>query len=247
MRVLVISDLHVGSRYAIMPQHWKGFTAMKHQRFLLRKWKEMIRKVGHVDAVVVNGDAVDGKQKGSQGKGLWTSDVDEQIDAAVDLVRMIDFDRIHVTYGSIYHTEENLNADRVFARRIGATSHGDEIHGKMENGVVHFSHQITVSSSAWQYRTTPLAKELVAAVLNDDVFPKYRVIVRSHAHYFCYAGFSKNFAIVTPCWQLRTPYMIRKGLALVPKLGYVLLIDEKDGISFVADTFDAPVREVNKL
>jgi len=247
MRVLVISDLHVGSRYAVMPQRWQGFTALKHQRFLFRKWREMVKKVGHVDAVVVNGDTVDGKQKGSQGKDLWTSDVDEQIEAAIDLVKMIKFDRIHVTYGTPYHTEENLNADEVFAKRIGASLHGWEIQGKMENGIVHFSHQITVSTSAWQYRTTPLAKELVAALLNDDVFPKYRVIVRSHAHYFCYVGFSKNFAIVTPCWQLRTPYMIRKGLSLVPKLGYVLLVDEKDGISFVADTFDVPMREVIKL
>lgn len=246
LEILVVSDLHLGSRYAVMPRKWGGYTANKTQRKILKKWREMCKRE-KPDLVVVNGDAVDGKQKASSGKELWTTDLDEQIDAAVELVKQINCNQFLVTYGSSYHTDLNLNADQVFAKRLGAEKAGWELNVKTENGTLHFSHQISVSSSAWQYRTTPLAKELVASLLHDDVLPKYKVIVRSHAHYFCAVSFSNNFAVVTPCWQTRTPYMVRKGLGLIPKLGYVVLSSDGEDWMLRAETFDMPKPEVVKI
>jgi hypothetical protein len=247
MEILVVSDLHVGSRYAVMPSVFGNFRANKVQKQILKKWREMCKAEKKPDYLVVNGDAVDGVGYASNGKEQWTTDKGEQIDAAVELVKEIDCDNVLVTYGSKYHTEENLNLDEAFARQVGAKHHGWEISLNPEGtkSHMHFSHQISVSTSVWQYRTTPLAKELVAALLNENVLPKYDVIGRAHAHYFCQVAFTSSMAFVGPCWQTRTPYMIRKGLALIPKLGYVKLSSE-DGErwNLTAKTFDIPKPEV---
>jgi hypothetical protein len=141
--------------------------------------------------------------------------------------------------------------DQQFAKQIGAQKHDYEIsfQPKTLKDVIHLSHDISVSTSSWQYRTTPIAKELVAALLNEKELYSYKSIIRSHAHYFCTVAFTSNFGLITPCWQTRTPYMIRKGLSLIPKLGYVILSKEtKDGDWRVQPhTFNMPRPELVKL
>jgi hypothetical protein len=195
----------------------------------------MIEQEGKVDYLYIGGDVVDGSQPATKGKELWTADIGEQIDCAVDLVKMIKYDKLLVVYGTPYHTDTNINADEEFAKRMNADAHGWELHFKpkgMED-IFHMAHSIGISTSAWQYRTTPIARELVFALLNEKEFYRYTGIIRSHAHYFVSVSFTSNFGLVTPCWQDRTPYMVQKGLALVPKMGYVVLesVENEDGIN----------------
>jgi len=243
VKILVISDLHVGSEYALMPNKWKNITPLDDQKQILKKWNEMCKNEKHNDYLIINGDVTDGTQSMNEGKELCISDTSEQVDAAIDLVKQIDYDKLLVTYGTFYHTKENPNLDQQFAKQIDANSHGYEINfqPKGTKDIMHLSHQISVSTSSWQYRTTPLAKELVAALLNEKELYKYKSIIRSHAHYYCYVAFSKSFGLITPCWQTRTPYMIRKGLSLIPKMGYVTITIEDDGgWDVVPHTFDLP-------
>jgi len=251
VKILVISDMHVGSGYAIRPLKWKNTNANPVQRKILKKWDEMCRNEKDIDYLLINGDAVDGTGAAEEGKHQDIADTNEQVKAAAELVSMINCDKILVTYGSKYHTKENPNLDEQFAEEIGATKHDYEINfqPKTLKDVIHLSHNISVSTSSWQYRTTPIAKELVAALLNEKELYRYKSIIRSHAHYFCTVAFTSNFGLITPCWQTRTPYMIRKGLSLIPKLGYVILQKEKNEDQWTVDphTFNIPRPELVKF
>lgn len=243
-RILVIADMHVGSKYALMPRQFNGYLAQKAQLKILEEWNGMCKRERHIDYLIIDGDIVDGVARASDGKDVWTTDIDDQVTAASDLVKQIDYSKLLVAYGSPYHTAENLNADQVFAKQMNAVKHGYELSWKPDSckDIIHISHMIGVSAASWQYRTTPLAKELVAALLNESALYKYRCIIRAHAHYYCTVAFS-NFAFIVPCWQTRTPYMIRKGLSLVPKLGYVRLNVEDERLNhggMEAHTFDMP-------
>ena len=50
------------------------------------------------------------------------------------------------------------------------------------------------------------------------------VAVFSHRHQFVEVHFSSGMALVTPCWQSKTPYSsIRQGIVGVPEIGWVML------------------------
>jgi len=220
MKILVLADMHVGSRYALCP-NWARPNPI--QRHINRKWFEMVEEVEHVDYLILNGDLVDGTQRTSEGAECWTTDTQEQAKAAAELIGVIDFSKALVTYGTAYHVKDNPILDAMVADKIGAKS-AWEFHFKPEGckSIFHISHATGVSTSIWQYRTTAIAKELVAALLNESELHPYAGIIRSHAHYYVKVSFS-SFGVITPCWQSRTPYMIRKGLQLIPKLGYLTL------------------------
>ena len=142
--------------------------------------------------------------------------------------------------------EDHDEALEAYAKTIRADKHGWEINFQPEGtkGVFHISHQVGVSAASWQYRTTPIARELVAALLNEKELYKYDGVIRSHAHYFVFVRFNA-FGLITPCWQTRTPYMIRKGLSLIPKLGYVVIQHhDNEHWSVRAKTFNMPRPEL---
>ena len=250
-RILVVSDLHVGSRYGLMPKQWGDVLANPIQREILKKWDEMCKREREIDYLIVNGDAVDGTSPAEEGKYQSISDTDEQVNAAAELVSNINCDKILVTYGSKYHTKENPNLDEAFAKEVGASKHDYEIsfQPKTLDDVFHLAHNIGISFSSWVYRTTPIAKELVAALLNEKELHSYKCVIRSHAHYYCMVSFTSNFGLITPCWQTRTPYMVKKGLSMIPKLGYVLLEkrDRNSGWIVTPRTFNMPRPELVKL
>jgi hypothetical protein len=202
------------------------------QKRLFRLWKEVVHKVGSVDIMVINGDAVDGPNKRGMGIGAWTTDLGLQAQTAADLCKMFEVKKYIVTQGSGYHVAENLSADAHVAQLLGA-DFGTEIalNLKEEKIRLHFSHQIGVSQASWQYRTTPIARELVSALLNEKEYGKFHGVIRSHAHYYCGVEFGSHFGLITPCWQLRTPYMTAKGLALLPKLGAIVLDVDKGDVA----------------
>ena len=247
VKILIVSDLHVGSKFALA-EPTPEYALNNVQKLIYNQWLTMIKDAGKVDYLVVNGDITDGTSYAEEGLHQWTNDVDAQIENAMELVKKIDYDKLLVTYGSGYHVRRNPNADRTFALRMNADEHGYELFWKPAGTTskFHVQHKISVSLSSWQYRTTSLAREMVLALLNEHVWGSIDVLVRSHAHYFVSVAFTKSLGFITPCWEARTPYLVEKGLAGVPKLGYVLLVGrEKDGEwswDLLPRTFDIPVK-----
>ncbi len=227
-RVLVLGDLHVGSLYSIMPPRVVvkgpgGGTVLTYnnvQKQLYREWLNMSRNVGHVDLCVVNGDICEGVNKKSSGLGNWTNDLSLQVETAVDLLGMIRADRYAGTQGSYYHAGDNMSTDKLVIQELGG-DFDDELAIRVDDVRFHFSHKVGTSSSAWMYRPTPIAREMMLSTLVRDEMGGYDVVVRSHAHYMCYVGFAHTLGVITPCWKTRDPYAKRQTLAYVPHNGYI--------------------------
>lgn len=237
-KLLVVSDLHCGSQFALMPPVWEEqledtdmhitHQCSAAQMDLYREWKKMCQKVGKVDDVVINGDLVDGPNKKSNGKGTWTNDLQTQALCAAHLILMIKAKRYHVTFGSPYHTGDNLNADALVGRIL--KSAGKEVKSgyevaityKDEDSSYHFAHGISVSQ-VFHYRSTPIAREMMSAILNEKQIGKYNGIIRSHCHYYCAVEYGHSFGLITPGWKMRDSYGVKKGFGIIPRCGYVVL------------------------
>lgn len=232
-KIILIGDTHVGSDVSIMPEEVFTYKTEKEnsqrieaspvQKKILNKWYEMIDSEGTVDAVVVNGDIVDGYNRKSNGIGCWTTDMDTQMKTARSLIKEIKYRKLYGTQGSLYHTNENISVDKLVIESLGGTFAHD-LALKTDNVRMHFSHKVGVSGSTWQYRTTPIAKEMVMNELNQmDFGGKFNVIARNHAHYYCAVQFGKSLGIIGPCWKGRDEYVKLLGLTFNPSIGYVVL------------------------
>jgi hypothetical protein len=49
------------------------------------------------------------------------------------------------------------------------------------------------------------------------------VAVFSHRHMFVASEFNSGIALVTPCWQTKTPYAVMKGIVSPPDIGWLML------------------------
>lgn len=93
---------------------------------------------------------------------------------------------------------------------------------------MYFRHAIGVSSSTWQYRSTPVAKEMLLAVMNEVEIGKFKFMGFNHAHYYVGVQFGDTTGIIGPCWKGRDGFAKRRSLSMVPRLGYVV-VDVDDG------------------
>jgi hypothetical protein len=57
----------------------------------------------------------------------------------------------------------------------------------------------------------------------EEKYGRVDVAIRGHAHYFCSASFRSQLGVITPCWQTRTPYAVKKDIVSPPDIGYVVL------------------------
>jgi hypothetical protein len=191
------------------------------QKKIFTKWEEMIDDVGRVDAVVNLGDTCDGTNRHSQGTGLWTTDIDLQMEVAKNLLSMIKTNNYLGVQGSYYHVGDNSSSDHSIISSLGG-SFGDELALVSEGKRIHISHDVGVSSSGFAYRTTPIAQQMMLATLGEE-YGKFNLLLRGHAHYFVHVAFANSQGVICPCWKGRDEYVARKSLAYNPHLGYVIV------------------------
>ena len=115
---------------------------------------------------------------------------------------------------------------------------------KVGNWRIHCSHAIGVSMASPAYRTTPIAREMMLATINEKEYGKYDLIARGHAHYYVRVSFGGSNGIVCPCWKGRDAFASRRSLAMLPHLGYVLLNVNKDGIQIEPHVFTLKGKEL---
>lgn len=231
-KILIIGDMHVGSNVALMPEevmtdktekeNCQLIKASPVQQKILKKWYEMIDTEGKVDALVVNGDSVDGYNRKNNGIGCWTTDMDVQMKTARSLIKEVHYKKLYGTQGSLYHTNNNISVDKLIIDSLGGNFSND-LSLKADDIRMHFSHKVGVSGTTWQYRTTPIAKEMVMNELNQMDFERFQIIARNHAHYYCAVQFGKSLGLICPCWKGRDEFVRLIGLAFNPSIGYVVL------------------------
>jgi hypothetical protein len=208
-RVVVISDLHSG--------HLAGLTApgfdsrpgrdeseLAHKFWKVRRqiWNFVAKEaeaLQPIDALIVNGDAVDGKGERSGATEELTTDRNVQAKMGAAAINLFRAGKVFMSYGTMYHTGvsedwEDAVADEVNAEHIGSHDWLDV------NGVV-FDYKHHVSGSTVPHgRYTAIARERLWNVLWNEhgEFPKATIIIRSHVHYHVYCGDGSWLALTTP-------------------------------------------------
>ncbi|MHC1571579.1 MAG: hypothetical protein ACXQTL_02285 [Methanosarcinales archaeon] len=244
--VVIVSDLHCGHVKGLMPESVRkvdGNVVYPNalQMELLDAWKEVVDSWRQPDALVVNGDALDGVAP-SHATELWTSDLHDQVVCASELLDMFEAKRYFFTAGTPYHTSlEGQKSEQMLAS-IYHTNVYDEISLQVDDVKLHFAHHIPVSST--MYKTTAIARELAMLGFNQEDLMRYDWVFRSHSHYFVHIEYGHTHGVVTPCWQLQTGFMVRKSVfGLLPKIGALRLSIEGDQVNFEKMLFKFSKRE----
>src|SRR5574343_185857 len=113
MRILCVSDTHVGGKYSISSEH-----SGEIQQFYYRKWCDMVDEVGRVDALFHLGDVCEGVDKKNDGSGAWETDLLAQAEDAKTLLGMVRTNKYYIADGTPYHTNKNMSADGVVAKLL---------------------------------------------------------------------------------------------------------------------------------
>lgn len=244
MRVVAVADMHVGSRVGLAnPARSPINDALAPVRVaLFDVWEAAAHGPWHApDALIVNGDVIEGQNRKGGGAGTWSTQLLEQADHAVGLLRMWDAKRVYVIRGSGYHVETNgLQVEEYVARQLRAEEYpGQESidpelrdrsgwHWYLHLGGVtfHVSHHISVSK-VFHYQSTPTARQMLQAKLNDMLrhhVSRYKtdIVLRGHSHYYNMVGFSGSTGLVMPCWKGLDDYMLSRGpLDISPDIGFL--------------------------
>lgn len=240
-RILLLSDLHLGSKYALwvdgmvekdgrtgdvrpLPQNPVNKAIESH-------WYRMIAQIkkNPPDAVIFNGDLIEGNQYREHGRGLMTLSIAIQVKACLKRLNEIRKSApkaaFYFTAGTDYHQlPDGTSADEVIAETAGG-EFGDELVVE-ECGIRLFCrHTIGVSNSAWQYMATAPGRDHMLLYLNKspEKYGKIDGAIFSHRHQMVATQFPSGFALVTPCWQSVTPFAVKKGIVGVPDIGWITL------------------------
>lgn len=241
--VLAIGDMHVGSYYGLARPVFTVKDEVREQpitihsnaaqRNLYSYWCDMADHMSQIplDAVIVNGDVCEGQQYKQRGAGVWTTDIFQQADEAVELLLQLRPDCFYITAGTGYHSKgthglppiEEYIADKLRTngrKAVFAPEMLLDIGGKR----FHIAHKIGVTSSTG-YRTTAIAKEIMTLLQHagDDQYGKVDVALRSHAHYFTAVKTGDMVGVIIPGWKARDEFALMIGGTWCPHTGYVLL------------------------
>lgn len=244
---LCIGDIHCGSEVAPMPEE-VNITLTTGDKRVIRpneaqvklnaKWKEMIGGLPQLTGVIVNGDACDGNNRKSIGRGDWTTDLKVQAHACAELLKPIKNKMWHpenffFTLGSEYHVVDDRPLDQFVCDLLGGSYQPEQIipmlHGDF---TVQVHHYISTSTGSWQYLTTAPAKDHMLMALYADVaeYGDVNWIIRSHRHVYTEVRFgASRGGTILPGWMGKNEFLVRKGIITVPKIGYCLLKIYEDG------------------
>lgn len=249
--IVVVSDLHVGCRMALCHPDggaMDGGGTYKPSRIQLKLWAiwrefwdEWVPSVTHGEpyCVVVNGDAIDGDHHRSTTQ--WTHNLEDQNAHVVKIMRPIRDacgGRMYWVRGTEAHVGQSGIEEERIAKSLECVPNAEGQFARWElwktigdnGGMVHFSHHIGVTSSS-AHETSALNAELAALFVEAGRWGHAppEVVVRSHRHRCAEVRLPAKWGyatcLVTPAWQLKTPFAYRVAGARVttPQIGGALI------------------------
>ena len=248
-RVLILSDTHCGSLVGLTPPEWQFKVAGRDRwrRQIARAqniyWKFFIsnvRKYAPYDAVILNGDAIDGKDPKGEGTELIVSDRNEQAKMCVAVLKMVQsrHTKFILTYGTAYHCGTGEDFEDAIAHQMDAKIGAHE-WVDVEGVVFDCKHHVGTSAIP-HGRHTAVAREHLWSQLWSEAgqSPKADVIVRSHIHYFDYCGGKDWLAVTTPALQgLGTKHGSRRCSGLVD-FGFLVFDVSKGNYTWHAELLE---------
>lgn len=248
--IVVVSDLHCGCRLALchpdgaalddggtyVPSKVQAKVWSMWERF----WGEWVPRATHGEpfTVVVNGDAIDGSHH--KATTQWSHNLKDQADHCVKImtpVRDACDGKLFWIRGTEAHVGSSGVEEERIAAELEAIPNKEGQHARWElwkrvgdGGMAHFSHHIGTTGSS-QHETSALNAELAALFVEAGRWGHEppEVVVRSHRHRSAEVRLPAKWGyatcLVTPAWQLKTPYVYRVAGARVttPQIGGALI------------------------
>jgi len=247
--LIVISDTHIGCQLGLCPpsglkfDNGGAYTPNNIQKSVYEYWEYFwhvwVPSVTRMEdyAVVLNGDALDGRHHGSTHQ--WSHNLTDQSKAAYEILAPI-VERAKNGYyhirGTEAHAGESGENEEELARALGAIPNAEgqyarfDLWKKVGGGLVHLLHHIGTSSSN-AYEATAVNKELTEE-FNESARWGNRppnITIRSHRH--CHlkitvpTAHGEGIAEITPGWQAKTPFTwrIAGGRLAPPQFGGVVV------------------------
>jgi len=221
-----------------------------------------------VDALIVNGDSIDGEQRRNRGTELSFNRIEDQAEAAVTclkhLIETAKIPKVYIVSGTPYHDSdagreaENV-AQRINAERYPGLGAGrycrDMLDLDVDGVVLNIQHGLPTSGAL--YRGVAPDREALWSALagKEGKAAKADCIIRGHVHTYVHVEHPTKHAVISPAWQLQTPYM-RKTSAyrMIPDIGYVVIIIDgeakkckQDPIQISKKLYPLPEPKVTKL
>ena len=251
--IVVLSDIQVGHKLSIcsdspsFPQESPAeptiYTPNKVQKALFKAWQEVVDEWEKPDVLIINGEPIEGQQNKNMGVEVWTTDLNSQLEDAQRLVEMFKAKKIYTTRGSDYHVSlRGVPLEETFGKMIEA----EKVHGyyappnmflKVEGVTFDIAHHIGTTQT-WQYRSTPITREMLMAKVNESHRWPASIVLRSHAHYYWYVGSTTHLGMITPCWKLQDWFMQRHTSAGgIPDIGAVRFTIDNGTFDWEAKVF----------
>jgi hypothetical protein len=208
-RVVVISDLHCGHAVGLTHPDFEVRHEDENEKIIdsarRRYWKfyaDTITALQPVDVLIVNGDAIEGKGVKSGGTELIAPDRTEQVAMAVAAIQYVKAGKVFMSFGTGYHTGNMDDWEREVASDVDAEKIGSHDWLDVNGLLFDYKHHIGGSSTPYG-RHTALSKEHVWNVMwaEHDEYPKSNVLIRSHVHYYGFAGGFGWVGFTTPALQ----------------------------------------------
>jgi len=197
MRLICIADLHCGNRAGLTPPNYQRFKTSKDhilQKFSAiqtegwRWYQSKARQYNAPDILVLNGDGIDGRGERSGGVELITLDRNEQIEMALECIRIWNAKHIVIVRGTPYHAGEFESWEDLIARELNCKV-GDHEWIEVEGVVFDFKHFIGGSIVPYGRKTAISRDELWNLIWAEEGYqPRADWIVRSHVHYCEWGG-----------------------------------------------------------
>ena len=211
---VIISDLHCGHRFGLCPpQHWEREGGDDRQE-KIRQWQAATwewytakaREIGHIDRLIINGDAIEGDGIRSGATELYTSNRLEQAKVAEQCARQFDFNEATVIEGTASHTGTAEHYEDPLAEALGTHL---QVHAWLEYAgcCMDLKHHIGTSSTPGAVPPA-LPREAIWNLMwgEHNLQPKANVFIRSHGHGY-FAIIEDDFiAMITPSLQGFTNY-----------------------------------------
>jgi len=216
--VLVLSDLHTGGAFGLMPPETTLSTGSVHQlnvgqQYLWHCWTDMLDKLPErIDLLIINGDAVDGPNKAEAGRGVNEPDPLWQAKHAAKMLKYQLVDKsaqIVMTTGSKYHVGYGNETEIHLASLLNVDPPETWIHKEHEGKFyLDIAHR---QSFGKRSRTASLETEigylLERKARARELLPEQTILIRSHTH-SGYRSVDEQgiLAITTPSWKIQDAF-----------------------------------------
>jgi predicted phosphodiesterase len=244
-RIAIVGDTHVGSEFAVFPEGYinregRPIDVNPTQRAIRKYWDKFwdMADFWKVDSVIHLGDALEGLNVKERGAMLVFADIDEQIDACVQLLRpcLVGKDGKRRTFtiisGSGYHGSSDVKVHKKIAENLGGTFGGDILRGTVKGTNKTYT-ALHGAGDRPQYAATMMAKEAIGNLISSATDQLEFSDIILHGHYHIWAHWDDGFqhVVLVPAWQAYRPVKVfqKQYFWRQPHIGgVILLVDEND-------------------